>query len=245
MATILKLKSNSYFMSLLKAFSNKTHITFEIDAYMIRLSSLEAPFVYLSLERDFFEILNEEEVEIKEEFTIRAEDLIKNFNLINNALIMLDSSFKIISPPKEQDINFSDFKNRDKVSYIEIPYINPIKSHYQTVSKFPTRVIIEKECLKNFIRGKVTYQCDKNRLIVKKKSFEIEEVLEIEAEFIEMGYLEFYCSNHWVDTALLFYEIISSVILCFSDDLLCIKFFMKDNKSAYLEIQNRVIQNYV
>lgn len=241
MSVLLRLKNKAYFFRLLKGFSHTKLLTFEIDIDTMKISSLEPPYIYLSLETDLYEISSQVD------FTIRTEELLKNIDLIDSSLIILDSSFKLVSFPG-CDVNSSpslqSMINMPDLSFVEIPFTSPIKSYYVSFFQFPTRVMIGKEILKNLIRGKVTYQHDQKRLILSKSSAELEETLVIEAEFIETGCLYFCCSNDWVDPALGFYDIINTLILCFSDNVLSIKFLLKEHSSAYLEMQIRAIDPF-
>ncbi|KAM0679799.1 hypothetical protein GINT2_001970 [Glugoides intestinalis] len=241
MSALLRLKNKSYFVSLLKGFVHTNLLTFEINIDTMKISSLEPPYIYLSLETDLYEITSQVE------FSIRTEELIRNIEILDSSLIILDSSFKLVYFPGcncNSSASLQFILNMLDLSFVEIPFTSPIKSYYDSSFQFPTRVIIGKEILKNLIRGKITYQHDQKKLIISKSSVEVEETLEVEAEFIETGYLYFCCLNDWIDAALVFYDVINTLILCFSDNVLSIKFLLKDHSSAYLEMQIRAIDPF-
>ncbi|ELA42591.1 uncharacterized protein VICG_00343 [Vittaforma corneae ATCC 50505] len=246
MSSILKLENKPYFVSLLKIFSQKSQITMEIDQNVFKISSLDSPHIYLSFENSLYKI------DVPIEFTIRVDELLKNIEILDSSLIILDTSFKIVSftgcnddfnniAPIDKDLSVEGL-NRIYFSFVEIPFVTPIKSHYVQKEIYSTKAIIDKECIKNFISGNVTYHCENNKLYIEKYTVEMNERLEVDAEFLVSGYLNFYCSNEWIGHALSFYELINTVMLCFSDGLMSIRFILKDYTSSYLEIQVRALE---
>lgn len=239
MASILRLKDKKFFVDSLRAFSNKRHATFEISNECINISSVDAPYIYLSIENSLFSI------DISVSFTIRIDELFKNINCIDSCLVVLEESFKLITFKGSENIkndchidDISPFFNlENNFSYVEIPFINPINSHYIHRDKFPTRILIAKESIKNFMTGLVRYDVTDHKLIVSKQTSEHEEVMEINGDTIEVGHLDFYCRNDWVESILEVYDMISTVLFCFADGLLSVKCLFKDKKSSYLEIQ--------
>lgn len=162
------------------------------------------------------------------EFTIRADELLKHISLLQFSSLVVSN-------------DHSSLRMTDGDSFVQIPIVNPIEPPYIPVSAFSTTAVLEKESLKNILCGRVTYQIDKNALVVSRHTAELVETQEIQAEFLEKGYLDFHCSNDWVESARAFYDIIGTVMLCFADTVLCVRFILKDSSSAYLEIQVRAL----
>lgn len=274
MASTLIIKNVSYFYSLLKIFSQKSKVTIEIDQNSFKISSVDSPCIYLSISNELFEI------DVPVEFTISITDLIKNINVIDSNIVLLDQSFRICSNNNGftnslNNCNNNTFNNNcdnitnslnncntsgfndgnnvtnhinninhitsnirnDLYSYVDIPFISPIKSYYTNINTFSTKVIIDKICFKNFIKGNLTFHSENNKLIVEKYSVDMNEKLIIDADFLESGYLDFYCSSSWVEYIFDFYDLINTVMLCFSNDILSIKFILKEYSNVYLEIQ--------
>lgn len=230
----LKIHDKKYFTASLKAFNKKSQVTFDISPTIMKISSLDSPFIYLSFESDLFS------ADFESSFTIRIDELTKNLNLLDGSTLLLDRNFLIITEEACVDQRHPFF------SYIKIPFINPIESFYLYTNVFHTKLLIQKESLKNFIQGKVHYSSDErafdsseNILFIKNNTVDGCETLEINCEFLERGYLNFYCSNDWTEHVMGFYDLIHTVMLCFSDDLLCAKFILKEYSTAYLEIQVR------
>lgn len=237
MASFLKLENKKFFSDLLKVFSNKRQVTFEISEETMTISSIEQPYIYLSLDKSLFKISS------PISFTIRVDELYKNVNLLNSPFVLLAESFRIIdfrgieyTTELETIVNLTSNSNAN-YTFIDIPFINPINSHYMSRSQFPTRIIVPKESLKNFLTGTVRYSIANGQLQVSKQTTEYEETMEITCDILEASHLSFYCRNDWIEPALEIYDIIHTVLFCFSDGLLSIKFLFKDQNEAYLEFQ--------
>ena len=244
MVSILKIYNKKFFNDSVKVFSNKRHVTFEISHDTMCISSIDTPNIYLSLDNSLFNITH------PVSFTIRIDELCKNLNLLDSSIAILDESFKIIDFKginqvniNENLINFCTLNNN--YSFVEIPFTNPINFNYIRKSQFPNRIILPKESLKNFSNGLVQYSIVNGMLILSKQTCEYQETIEITGDVLESGHLNFYCRNDWVESAIELYDLINTVLFCFADGLLSIKFLFKDQAEAYLEIQVPEVDNKI
>lgn len=227
---LLKFKDKKYFIKLLKSFSSKSQILFEITHDSFKISSLEAPYIYLTLPDNIFSI------DTPIEFIINATELIKNIDILKSNFVILENSFKIV------EIENEGFLNNDDFSFIDIPFNNPIETFYCHCYEFSTRFIIDKFLIRNFINGKVNYQND-NNLILKSVSNNCDEKMEIEVDYISKSFLNFTTYNNWMNLIMPFYDLIDTVLFEFTDDLMCIKFLLKEYINTFIEIQNRALNN--
>lgn len=232
MSSILKIQNMQLFVSLLRAFAKKQQVTMEIDLGVFRILSLDPPYVYLSFENDLFTI------DIPIEFTIRLDELLKNIQTLDTFICFIDSSFRLVAGWPTSCSACSLHPCPTHLTFIDIPLITPIKSYYMKQA-FTTRAIVNKNCIKNMLDGTVTYHHSNGKLLVEKYSPGMNEIIEIDADFLECGYLDFFCSNSWVEHAMCFYDQISTLMFCFSDDLLSLRFAIKESPTSYLEIQVR------
>ena len=220
---VLRFKDKEYFSSLLGVFKAKRQVTFEIKETNMRISTLSPPYFYLNIPNTIYEM--DEAIE----FTIDVGDLLNNINSLKTDLVILDGSFRLISSyhgkSKKEDMH---------ANFIDIPFINPIQGHYKNFTGFSTRVLVNKNALKYFPTGTVVYSND-GRLILKKYDQSHEETMIIDAEYLEEGYLDFCCQNDWVSDINI--DMISTVMLCFTEGALCIKILFSKFKNVMLEIQ--------
>lgn len=215
---ILKFKDKKYFIKLLKSFSSKTHILFEISNEFIKISSLDPPYIYLTIPDDVFSI------KFPVEFTINAVELIKNIDILKCDYAILNQSFKIVRTPDSFD------------AFVDIPFINPIKSSYCNLYDFTTKFIMDKSLIKCLLQGRVNYQCESS-LILKSTNNSFEEKMVVEVDYIQMNYLNFTTYNNWMILTAPFYDLIDTVLFEFSDELMCVNFLMKEHPSTFIEIQ--------
>lgn len=122
-------------------------------------------------------------------------------------------------------------------SFVDIPFTNPIKSVFKTAATFHTRCFVDKETLQYFLAGSVRFYNDRNHLIHQRTGDYPQEKVIVDAEFLESGCLDFYCINDWLPNALLFAELVSNMLFCFSDEFLSIKMLFSKHKNVFVEIQ--------
>lgn len=227
--------------------STQRYVTFEISVYNIKIMSLSPPYINLIISRELYDVNRETE------FTIDCRDLIENLNILNTGIIIINNSFKLVECLTGENTEYTDetgnfdfekivnnLDNIDKIfiksSYIEIPLSTPIKGYYRYLNDFSTKFFIDKTNLPILLRGKVTYS-NENNLIIKRQNVEEEELMEINVDYLEKGYLDFTCSNNWIEDLLLCYELIDNILFCFSDTILCVKITFKSFTNCFMEIQ--------
>lgn len=229
---VLRLKDRKHFSKVMKAFSGRTQVSFDISKECMKISSLEPPYIYLSLPSDIYS------VELPAEFTINLPELEKSLSLLDGELVLLGSSFRIVS----FDGCESEAISSEDYSFVDIPLSNPIIPYYCALKEFPTRLLMSKVAIRNLLRGCVQYQ-NSEALLVRRVANEVEENMEVQVDYLSKGYLDFRCSNNWIDSVMPLYEMIQTVLFSFGEGLLSIKLLLKDCRDAYVEIQVRELED--
>lgn len=224
----LRLKDKKYFSKVLKVFSGRCQVSFEISRECMKASSLEPPYIYLSLPSDTYSIGQ------PAEFSINARELERNLDLLDSGLVLLQNSFRIVAFEGDE----SEALSSNNYSFVDIPFSNPIKPHYCLLENSSTKLLMDKLAIRNLMRGCVQYQ-NGDGLVVKRISSDIEESMEVRVDYLSKGYLDFRCSNSWIDSIMPLYEMIHTVLFSFGEGLLSIKLLLQGCKNAYVEIQVR------
>lgn len=228
----LRLKDRKYFMKVIKVFSGRSQVSFEVSEECMRISSLESPYIYLSLPDSIYSVKS------PTEFTISVPELERGLDLLDGELVLLGSSFRIVSSGG----NDSEAISSDSYSFVDIPLSNPIRPHYCILEDSPTRLLMSRLAIRNLLRGCVQYQ-NSETLAVRRVANEIEECMEVEVDYLSKGYLDFRCSNNWIDAVMPLYEMIQTVLFSFGEGLLSVKLLLRDCRNAYVEIQVRELES--
>lgn len=233
-------------MDAFKVFHQRGQVTFEITQRNMKISTICPPYIYLFISNSIYSISPATVTPI--EFTIDSAEIIRNINLLDSNIILLNDSFRIANlidtdfscliskgdslfdPTKYHDFDVLNY------SFIDIPFLNPIESCYVLFENFSTKFFMKKEVLKLLINRNVRYQ-NSNCLIVKKIGVGFEETMEIEVDYLQSGFLDFCCSNSWLGVVEAFYEIIDTVLFGFNDSIMSVKFLLKAYQDIFIEIQ--------
>lgn len=238
MGTLI-LKDKKYFIKAFKAFSQRGQVTFEIQRDLMMISTLNAPYLYIMFSNDIYSL------DVPVEFTVEADEIIKNLELIDSNVILLRESLRIVKfvnfQPDYNDEGLFDSEKYDtfdqcNYSFVDIPFANPIKSFYCLHKNFSTKFLLKKDVLKIMLNGPVKYQ-NSEKLILKKIGLGSEEIMEIDVDYLANGFLDFSCSNTWLSLVNTFYDLVDTVLFGFNDSFMTVKFILKNYKNTYIEIQ--------
>lgn len=226
MAAILRFKDKKYITQLLKAFADKKQVTIDITRSTLRISSLSPPFIYLTIPNSLYQI-NQDIA-----FTINAATLLSNIDLLDARTVILDNSFKLITALDIQETT-NNITEDISSSFIDIPFITPIRDNYTEIANFSTKLLITKHALKSLLPGIVTYS-NEDGLILRRFDGASEDLMKIDVEYLQQGYLNFRCSNNWVTT--INTDDISAALFSFTDKLLCVRLRFKGHSDVHMEI---------
>lgn len=239
---VLRFKNKKYVVQLLRAFTDKKQVTFEISGEALKIYTLAPPFFSLCIPNTLYEI-NQPAM-----FTMNAGDLLLNIDLLDADIVVLDKSFKMVTAldASEDDRIYGllvdggaeteEVVGAHNCSFIDIPFVGPIRSSCKQPAEPSTRLIIGKNILKSFLCGNVTYS-NEDCLVLRKSDSVSEEAMKIDVEYLEKGYLDFCCSNDWVGGVGLCIEMVSTVLLGFAEETMCVKLLFAGQRGVYMEIQ--------
>lgn len=240
MAVILRLKNKKCITQLLRAFADKKQITVDITSSTLRVSSLSPPFIYLSIPSTLYQ------ADQCITFTISAASLLSNMDLLDAHIAILDKSVKLVTTLDSQKddhihrlLTAGGAVDVDAIiadcSFIDIPFIGPIRDSYTRITNFSTKLLIGRNALKSLLPGIVTYS-NEDGLVLRKFDGASEDVMRIDVEYLERGYLDFCCSNAWVGSIGAYLDDITTALLGFTDGLLCVRLRFRGQSDVHMEI---------
>ncbi|KAI5169393.1 hypothetical protein PAEPH01_0675 [Pancytospora epiphaga] len=234
----IKFKDQKLLQKLLQVFTEHRQITFEINPSIMKISSLSSPFMYLTMNNDFF---NSDSTLM---FSINTKELLYSLKLLEADFVIVMDTFKMVrnsEDPQNQEIIAGPQTVPEKkliYAYIEIPLTQPIIPFYQNLEKYSTKFFIGKNSLKGLLRGLVSYS-NEDKLILRKSISGTKETMEIEVEYLEKGDLYFHCSNDWVAGLVPLLDLISAILFCFTDGMLLVRVQIQipNSRGVHLEVQ--------
>lgn len=242
----LRIRNRKYFCKLLKCF-NKTQIVVEISKEVLKISSIEIPYIYLALSNSYFYV--KEPIE----FTINPKILEKSLGLFNSDIFLLNNSFRIIASENifqetfetsNNDVIVEKIINDSGYSFVDVPFSNPIISKYVDSGLQDTKFLMSKNALRSILTGKVNYQIT-DRLIIRRVGSEIDEYIEVEVDFLKKGLLNFTTYNNWLEPILIIYDLIDAILIGFCENIMTIKILLRDQENSFIELQVFEIYNYL
>lgn len=235
---VLKFIDRKYVLALLRILAGKKQVSFEISRERMRVSTLAPSYFYLCIPGCLYE------TDASCEFTISIDDLIDSIRALSADVAHLNESFKLVAmrDASQDAILYEKLRRGEsiedmKYSFIDVPFTNPIRDSYVDGKNYHTRLLINKKMLRHFLPGRVTYSCRNGCLIMQSGDSVFEDTVKAEAEFLEEGFLDFCCTNDWMDSVHQCIDEVSAVLLCFAEGVLDVKLLFSKYKNAYLEIQ--------
>lgn len=216
---VLYLKNKKSVVRAMQVFSSRKHVVFNISPDKMTIQTTESPWICVSVPDKLYQI----DTAIK--FSIDTKALLDNIDKIDSTEVLLENSFKIVKRDEAGAVT----------AFINILFLQMIGHTYEMGGLYTTRLFVGKEVLKSLIRGTVTYT-NEERLVVRKYGGGIEEIMEIDAEYLERGDLYFCCSNDWVNDILSCIDLVTTVLFCFMEGALHVRMSFGNDSGIYLDV---------
>ncbi|KAM0673004.1 hypothetical protein GVAV_003495 [Gurleya vavrai] len=217
----LILSDTKIFKSIIKALSSTTNLTFKITPENFCIYTIDINKYFFTFPQAFFS------VDDNKNFTLLTAQIFQILDLIPfKSQIEIQNSFKIIG------------KFSNALTKIKIPLVSFIDYDYEEISDISTKFITKASNIKFNFKGIVNYSIQNENLIIRRDADEFcEEIEMFNVDFIEKGFLNFTCSNSWIDVFEILKDEIDSVLFLFSKNFLSVQFLFIKYEQGYGEIQ--------